>query len=211
MDTKKILSKKLETLIEKKKDENYKNSVPQQAEDMGIPYPTFAKYLSGMSECPAKNLIKIANYYGVSIDFLLGNTHIETTNPTIQAVGQYTGLSDKAIETLKFLNDRKNIRAYIDLLSCIIASSNFEYLLGLLEGYISPNRESISAEFSMSRADINYKDLCIFAASNAMRSILDDVRDEFLKGFKTTDERLEEYTEEKLKAKEGGVNASVQK
>ena len=129
MDTKKILSKKLETLIEKKKDENYKNSVPQQAEDMGIPYPTFAKYLSGMSECPAKNLIKIANYYGVSIDFLLGNTHIETTNPTIQAVGQYTGLSDKAIETLKFLNDRKNIRAYIDLLSCIIASSNFEYLL----------------------------------------------------------------------------------
>lgn len=61
------------------------------------------------------------------------------------------------------------------------------------------------------RTAASCKDLCIFAASNAMRSILDDVRDEFLKGFKTTDERLEEYTEEKLKAKEGGVNASVQK
>lgn len=203
MDTKKILSKKLETLIDKKKDEDYKNSVPLQAEEMGIPYPTFAKYLSGMSECPAKNLIKIANYYGVSIDFLLGNTHIEATNPTIQAVGKYTGLSDKAIEMLKYLNDRKNVRSYIDLLSCIISSSNFEYLLGLLEGYISPNGENISAQFSMSRADINYKDLCIFTANNALRSILDEVSEEFLKQYKTTDERLEEYYEEKLKPKGG--------
>ena len=203
MDTKKILSKKLETLIDKKKDENYKNSVPQQAEDMGIPYPTFAKYLSGMSECPAKNLIKIANYYGVSIDFLLGNTHIESTNPTIQAVGHYTGLSDKAIETLRILKEKQEYRAYIDLLSCIIANADFEYFLGLLEGYISPSRESISAEFSMSRADINYKDLCIFAANNALRSILDDISDDFLTQFKTTQERLEDYFEVKLKSKDG--------
>lgn len=203
MDTKKILAKKLETLIDKKKDENYKKSVPQQAEDMGIPYPTFAKYLSGMSECPAKNLIKIANYYGVSIDFLLGNTHIESTNPTIQAVGQYTGLSDKAIEMLRMLKEKQEYRAYIDLLSCIISDSDFEYLLGLLEGYISPNQESISANFSMSRADINYKDLCIFAANSALRNILDSISEDFLTQFKTTQERLEDYYDVKLKAKEG--------
>ena len=102
---------------------------------------------------------------------------------------------------LKYLNDRKHIRSYIDLLSCIIASSDFEYLLGLLEGYISPNQESISAEFSMSRADINYKDLCIFTANNALRSILDEAGEEFLKQYKTTDIRLEEYYDEKLKSK----------
>ena len=76
MDTKKILAKKLETLIDKKKDEDYKNSVPQQADDMGIPYPTFAKYLSGTSECPAKNLVKIAQYYNVTTDYLLGVSDI---------------------------------------------------------------------------------------------------------------------------------------
>ena len=175
--------------------------------EISVSEGTITGWLQGVNgkytEPRIKALNEVAKVLGVSLDYLLGNTHIETTSPTIQALGQYTGLSDKAIETLKYLNDRKNVRSYIDLLSCIIASSNFEYLLGLLEGYISPNRESISAEFSMSRADINYKDLCIFTANNALRSILDEVSEEFLKQYKSTDERLEKYYDEKLKPKEG--------
>ena len=146
-------------------------------------------------------LNEVAKVLGVSLDFLLDNSDVKSPDTTIQAVGKYTGLSDKAIEMLKYLNDRKNVRSYIDLLSCIISSSNFEYLLGLLEGYISPNGENISAQFSMSRADINYKDLCIFTANNALRSILDEAGEEFLKQYKTTDIRLEEYYDEKLKSK----------
>lgn len=38
---------------------------------------------------------------------------------------------------------------------------------------------------------------------NALRSILDEVSEEFLKQYKSTDERLEEYYDEKLKPKEG--------
>ena len=98
MDTKKILSKKLETLIDKKKDENYKNSVPQQAEEMGIPYPTFVKYISGTSECPAKNLIKIAQYYDVTTDYLLGLNPNPTTDTDKSAVCLYTGLSQSSVD-----------------------------------------------------------------------------------------------------------------
>lgn len=175
--------------------------------EISVSEGTITGWLQGVNgkytEPKIKAFNEVARVLGVSVDYLLGNTHIETADTTIQAVGQYTGLSSKAIETLIYLNDRKHIRAYIDLLSCIIASSDFVYLLGFLEEYISPNHESISAEFSMSRADINYKDLCIFSASNALRSILDDISDEFLSGFKTTYERLEEYTEKRLKSKEG--------
>ena len=152
--------------------------------EISVSEGTITGWLQGVNgkytEPRIKALNEVAKVLGVSLDYLLGNTHIKTTSPTIQAVGQYTGLSDKAIETLKYLNDRKNVRSYI-----------------------SPDRESISAEFSMSRADINYKDLCIFTANNALRSILDEVSEEFLKQYKSTLERLEEYYDEKLKQKEG--------
>ena len=160
--------------------------------------PAKTEAIAGMS---IDKLYKIARYYNVSADYILGFTDYPTIDMTVRSICEYTGLSEKAIVMLKYLNDRKNIRSYIDLLSCIIASSDFEYLLGLLEGYISPNQESISAEFSMSRADINYKDLCIFTANNALRSILDEAGEEFLKQYKTTDIRLEEYYDEKLKSK----------
>ena len=67
MELKAILSKRLETLIELKKDEDYKNSIPQQARDMDIPYPTLVKYINGdVKNCPATNILKMAKYYGVS-------------------------------------------------------------------------------------------------------------------------------------------------
>jgi hypothetical protein len=53
----------------------------------------------------------------------------------------------------------------------------------------------------MSRADINYKDLCLFATNNAIRDILDDVSGEFTQKYKTTDERLDILFEKKKKGK----------
>ena len=115
MELKEILSKRLETLIEKKKDENYQNSIPKQADGMGIPYPTFVKYINGKAECPASNIIKIARYYGVSTDYLLGNSPNPTTNEKLQGVCKYTGLSEKAVENLIENKNSTDIR-YINFL-----------------------------------------------------------------------------------------------
>lgn len=38
-----------------------------------IPKPTYAHYEAGRSEPPQATLIKLANYYGCSIDYLLGH------------------------------------------------------------------------------------------------------------------------------------------
>lgn len=115
MELKEILSKRLETLIENKKDENYQNSIPKQADGMGIPYPTFVKYINGKAECPASNIIKIARYYGVSTDYLLGNSPNPTTNEKLQGVCKYTGLSEKAVENLIENKNSTDIR-YINFL-----------------------------------------------------------------------------------------------
>lgn len=115
MELKEILSKRLETLIEKKKDENYQNSIPKQADGMGIPYPTLVKYINGKAECPASNIIKIARYYGVSTDYLLGNSPNPTTDEKLQGVCKYTGLSEKAVENLIENKNSTDIR-YINFL-----------------------------------------------------------------------------------------------
>lgn len=198
---KKILKEKLEKLIELKQDEDYKNTIPVQAKQIKIPEQTFRKYINGISDCSISNLTKIAKYYNVSTDYLLGLAQEPTADKDLNAVCEYTGLTEKAILTLVALKEKSDSRAYIDLLSCIISNENFVYLLGLLEGYIVPSKESVSAEFSMSRADINYKDLCLFATNNAMRDILDDVSGEFTQKHKTTDERLDILFEKKKKEK----------
>ena len=105
MELKEILSKRLETLIENKKDENYQNSIPKQADGMGIPYPTLVKYINGKAECPASNIIKIARYYGVSTDYLLGNSPNPTTDEKLQGVCKYTGLSEKAVLLFKEIKE----------------------------------------------------------------------------------------------------------
>lgn len=96
----KILSERLEKLTEDKRDKDYQNSNVKQAEEMGIPYPSFNKYLHDKAECGVFALSKIADYYGVSTDYLLGRTNIPTTDTEIKAVCEYTGLSEKAVKVL---------------------------------------------------------------------------------------------------------------
>ena len=105
MDTKDILKNRLEELIEARKDTDYHYNISKQCEQMDINYQTFQKYLKGISQCSAENLIKIANYYKVSVDYLLGLTDISTTNKDLRFVCDYTGLSEKAVTTLKADNE----------------------------------------------------------------------------------------------------------
>lgn len=101
---KEILKNRLELLIEKKKDLDYKLSETKQAELMDIPYQTFHKYVKGTAECSISNLAKIANYYKVSTDYLLGLTENSSIDESIQNACKVTGLSEDAIHNLHHIN-----------------------------------------------------------------------------------------------------------
>ena len=128
----------------------------------------------------------------VDYGFLFGE--YAEKNRVISDVVKVTGLSENAAEVLIRLNDKKQIRAYSDLLSCLISDPDFEYFLGLLEGFFS-NDKKMSAELSMSEFVFRQKDLSIFAASTSLQNIMNRVGPVFLSQYQTTEQRLEDYFE----------------
>lgn len=101
----KILSDRLEELTEKKRDIDYRFSDKKQAEQMGIPYPTFLKYKGDKAECPISAIVKMAEYYGVSTEYLLGRTQTKTPNPELEKFLGVMGLSEKAFDNICFITE----------------------------------------------------------------------------------------------------------
>ena len=46
----------------------------QLAEQLGMQQPQYFRYEQGMRDAPSEMLIRLANLYGVSVDYLLGQT-----------------------------------------------------------------------------------------------------------------------------------------
>lgn len=57
-------------------------------------------YCDGSGQPSWENIIKIATYFGVSTDWLLGITDIETVRQDIRSAQKTLGISDKAVENL---------------------------------------------------------------------------------------------------------------
>ena len=105
MNIKDVLKKRLETLIEKEKDKDPSLSTKKQAELIGIPYPTFMKYVNGDVVCSIDKLALIADYYNVSTDYLLGRTKNPTVEEDVKQACETTGLSGEAIEVLHHIKN----------------------------------------------------------------------------------------------------------
>lgn len=80
------------------------NDVKQAAaaEKIGTSRQTIGNWLLGKSQPDFETLVKLADYFDTTTDYLLGMTEIKTIKSDIRAVCDYTGLSDKAVEYLNF-------------------------------------------------------------------------------------------------------------
>lgn len=58
------------------------------------------QYKQGTSQPKIENIIKISEFYNVSIDYLFGITETKNRDTTIQAICQETGLSEKAVNRI---------------------------------------------------------------------------------------------------------------
>lgn len=134
----------------------------------------------------------ICQVLDVDFGYLFGEYPEKTR--VISDIVKVTGLTENAVDVLIQMNKKKHVRAFSDLLSCIISDPDFEYFLGLLEGYFSSETE-ISAELSMSNFKCRQKDLSIFAASTSLQNIMNRVVPVFLSQYQTTEQRLEEWFE----------------
>lgn len=115
-----------------------------------------------------------SEYFNVSLDYLTGRTKI--TNPTIQTISELIGLSEEAINVISELNKKRNIRAYIDLLSMIIEHPNFEYLLGLIEGFLTSGNEVVdSSVHIISSLKIKKGTVALTGINETIKNILNDI------------------------------------
>lgn len=76
-------------------------------EYLGCSIQAINQYKSGESRPSLENLYKIADFYGVSTDYLLGRTETPTIDEDIQKAIETTGLSEKAVRHLNTIKNKK--------------------------------------------------------------------------------------------------------
>lgn len=86
-----------------------KTSQPQLADALGVQRQTVSNYANGQSAPDWKMLSKIADYFHVSADWLLGRTETENPCAEVQAVCQMTGLSENTLNLLRIVPEASRV------------------------------------------------------------------------------------------------------
>lgn len=97
---------------------------------LGVTSQTISQFKLGTTLPKTENLIRIADFFNVSVDYLLGRTNTASQDVAIQAVCSTTGLSQAAVEKLVVwtsADDRRKL--WTDYLSYYITSPDFEKAL----------------------------------------------------------------------------------
>ncbi len=80
-----------------------KISQAKVAEFVGVTRQAISSYSLGTSVPDIDKLVKIAAFFEVSTEYLLGHTEIKKVDPTKQAVAEYLNLTEEAIDKIKLL------------------------------------------------------------------------------------------------------------
>ena len=75
------------------------------AHELGVAKTTLAAYEQEKNEPSNETFIKIANYFNVSADYLLGLTDVKTANANIAFIANYLGLTERSIAELHSYHD----------------------------------------------------------------------------------------------------------
>lgn len=112
-----ILSNRLKSLIEKNSV-----SIQRMGKDIGIAPGAISNYQNDKAEPGANAIYKICDYMGVTSDYLLGLCDVPTTDTTIQAICNHTGLSD---DFASWLSSHKDYAPQIEKLSKPMIDNGF--------------------------------------------------------------------------------------
>lgn len=131
-------------------------------------------------------LFNIAEFYGVSIDYLLGRTDTRSPNPDIQSACEYTGLSEKSIEKLKgithFEFDNSVNTENANIIDMFIQSKYFENLISLLLTLYNCSAEGGDIESSKNFEEftnIGRSNIACKLARSDLKDIMTYICDEF--------------------------------
>jgi transcriptional regulator with XRE-family HTH domain len=141
----------LEQLKEKRVDAGI--SQEKMAEELHISRDTYLRYENGSAPMPSDILLKLADKFKVSTDYILGLS--DCTSVDNDYINKHLGISDDAINGLREVQKRYadqlaeidvassyglDMQPYhtIDILNFILSNPQLVYLLTLFEDYITP-------------------------------------------------------------------------
>lgn len=133
------------------------------------------QYKLGVTYPKVENLIRIADYYGVSVDYLIGITDTPNRDTTIQAICEYTGLSD---ESVSFLHLHSSNRAIANVIDFLVDDARYDRqngrpLISLIDYYLKYNGEGQPPkQIGIDGRIMDYMRKDGFVSSNAI--LLDD-------------------------------------
>ncbi|MGN0599212.1 MAG: helix-turn-helix domain-containing protein [Oscillospiraceae bacterium] len=136
------------------------------AQAIGVSRQSLGKWANGVTVPDILDLKKLANYFDVSADYLLGLNENATTDTDLKAVCDYTGLNEKSVHLLNLLNKIKKLNIseaqppIIDILDNLILNINDYYYkaLYLLQHAIGTTRPIDTKVISVfSNKSLNYK------------------------------------------------------
>lgn len=95
-------------------------------EHLGVSSQAINQYRLGTARPSLENLCKIADFYGVTTDYLLGRTEVKAINENVMTAAKTTGLSEKAVSLLQTFRDDIR-RATFDMpeLNRLLVSTDF--------------------------------------------------------------------------------------
>ena len=188
---------RLREIIEKRKKETGQN-LRAVAKDLDVSLGVLSDWQNGNKTPRGDSIAKLAKYFGVSADYLLGLTEAQTVDTDLRAVADYTGLTENAILALKdsemfecYDRSQKNLWLNGDNLddmlsdeSCLHQIVNSIYLyLKATEEQVHEAEELLKggAELDLRGADSSDMELCLFRASRAVEDYMKHLKHEKLK------------------------------
>ncbi len=157
------------------------------ADFIGCDVSTITKHYNNDRKITIDYVIKYAEYFKVSTDYLLGLSDVPTTDKDLQFICDYTGLNEKAIE--KYFNpQRKQWRLGLDgIINLICDKFEGEIELSAIISYINEFKKSNTELFqilmtidnceneqhlyTIAEAKIREKDLAQFRAEREFRNM----------------------------------------
>lgn len=111
------------------------------AEKTGLQKSSLSSYATGKTVPGIIALSKLADYFKVSADYLLGLTDTKTIVPTPKSACEYTRLSDEAAKKIRDDSLNKDHPLYRRIASYLIANGYFSDIVNLIEKSLIAGRQ----------------------------------------------------------------------
>ena len=118
------------------------NNITQNAlaKEIGVTRQAISQYCDGSSVPNADKLLKLAQFFNVSADYLLGVTDAKTNDKDVQFISDYTGLNESVIAALA---DSEMPNYIAQLLNILSKTYQSEYLCKSILNYLNSEKLDI--------------------------------------------------------------------